>query len=91
MQIYSPYVEQCIKDLEQSGATPSDISAAALVKQQILLERIHQSSWQHKWEPRELHSSTMLMFGVFEQDAEQLRQNLPPLDANSGMHIGEEK
>ena len=91
MQLYSPYVKQCIKDLEEFRTIPSDFSAAALVRQQILLERIHQTSWHHKWEPREIHASSMLMFGVFEQDMEQLRQNLRPLDANNGMHVGELK
>ncbi|KAH6712134.1 hypothetical protein BKA61DRAFT_80314 [Leptodontidium sp. MPI-SDFR-AT-0119] len=82
-QIYSPYVEECVKSLKQSGENPNDISAVALVKQQIISERTHQCSWHCKMEPREVNASTMFMLGALEQELKQSRQNLPLLQADT--------
>lgn len=88
MQIYSSYIQECARDLELSRAVPGDVSAAALVRQQIILERIHQTSWQRKWGVRELEASTMVMLQAFEQQMKQHHQNLPPLQAkNVFIHI----
>lgn len=80
---YSAYTDECLKAIEESGDSPNDSSAVALVKLQTILERVHQCSWNSKTEPREINSSTMLIVSAIQQELRQLRESLHLEQANN--------
>jgi hypothetical protein len=80
---YSPYVDECVKSLQYTRDHPNDQVAVALVKLQIIFERIHQSPWHAQYETsKPLVGATMLVemlaesLKLFRQDlAQELTSN----------------
>jgi len=74
---FTPYVEQCCQYLETNAEYPDDQRAAALVRLQVIVERIHQSPWHQKIDPPDLTTPPIFIVHSFQEELKRFRENLP--------------
>lgn len=75
---YSPYVEECLQSLDEAGEHPNDQIAIALVRLQIIFERILESPWHDKVNFSGVSSSTIFIMNSLQGQLKQYRKDLPP-------------
>jgi hypothetical protein len=70
--------------VEVVGNHPNDKSAVALVRIQVILERIYQSPWHGNTETHEFTPTTMFIISSIEQELKRLKPQLADEQSNSG-------
>ncbi|KAH8805653.1 hypothetical protein F5884DRAFT_755216 [Xylogone sp. PMI_703] len=81
----SPYVEECCTVLAASNDHPMDRIAVSLVRLQILVERLRQSSWHGNHDPPTTTIPPMLYIRSVEKQLEELKKDWPPEIEQSGV------
>lgn len=74
----SPYVEECLQSLNESGESPNDKIAVALCKVQIISENIHDSLLHDKNTSSGISPTTMFIINSFEVQLKQFYEDLSP-------------
>ena len=70
---YTSYLEEHRQSLAQSGDHPNDKDAAAIVRLQAFIERIHQSPWNVKSEAPSVTLPVSLLVNSIEEQLKQFR------------------
>ncbi|KIM97835.1 hypothetical protein OIDMADRAFT_182203 [Oidiodendron maius Zn] len=70
---YTSYLEEHRQSLAQSGDHPNDKGAAAIVRLQVFIERIHQSPWNVKSEAPSVTLPVALLVNSIEEQLKQFR------------------
>lgn len=72
--------------VEEFGDYQHDRSAVAMVKLQIITERIYQSPWHSNVELYKLDPGTMFLVDTLQQELKRFAENLLPEQANDRKH-----
>ena len=80
---YTPYVEECRRSLAESNDQPNDKCAAAVVKLQSILDRIHQSPWNAKSDNPGISLPVFFLTNPIEEQLKQFRQEFSPQMENN--------
>ena len=72
--------------VEEFGDYPNDKSAVAIVKLQIIVERIYQSPWHSNTELYKIDTGTIFIVDTLQQELKRFADNLLPEQANDRKH-----
>jgi hypothetical protein len=75
---YSPYVEECLQNLEELGDSPNERKAITMVKLQIIVERIQQSPWHRGKDAMGISPAAMLIVRPLQTQLEHFKKALSP-------------
>jgi hypothetical protein len=70
---YTSYLEEYRQSLADSGDHPNDKGAAAMVKLQALVEKMHQSPWNLKSDAPSVTLPVALLVNPIEEQLKQFR------------------
>lgn len=73
---FTPYIEECATSLAENPEHPNDGLAAALVRLQIIAEKIYQSPWHHKTSSPAIPPVTMFIVSSLKEQLKHFHDGL---------------
>ena len=84
---FTPYVEECWQSIGEIGEVQSDKLAAALVRLQMIIEKIHQSLWHDKYESFGISPDTIFIVNSIQEQLKRFRKDLPADLEHNGNYL----